>query len=112
VPVAVLVDAATDGEGERLAALLQAERDAVVVGQQTPGHTQIVTQVPLPDGSVLQLVVGGMLLADGTRLEGHGVIPDIVQEDDWLTQPANEDSWVLAAVRELRRSNQGSEAPE
>jgi hypothetical protein len=53
-----------------------------------------------------------MLLADGPRLEGHGVIPDIVQEDDWLTQPANEDSWVLAAVRELRRSNQGSEAPE
>jgi C-terminal peptidase prc len=112
VPVAVLVDAATDGEGERLAALLQAERDAVVVGHQTPGHTQIVTQVPLPDGSVLQLVVGGMLLADGTRLEGRGVIPDIVQEDDWLTQPANEDSWILAAVRELRRSNQASATPE
>ena len=112
VPVAVLVDQGTDGEAERLAALLQSERDAVVVGQQTPGHTQIVTQTTLPEGSILQLVVGNMLLSDGTRLEGHGVIPDIVQEDDWLTQPADEDTWVRAAVRELRRSVQGSEAPE
>jgi carboxyl-terminal processing protease len=112
VPVAVLVDAATDGEAERLAAVLQAERDALVVGQPTAGHTQVVTQAPLPDGSVLQMVVAGMLLSDGTRLEGHGVIPDIVQQDDWLIQPAAEDVWVLTAVRELRRSSQGSAAPE
>jgi C-terminal peptidase prc len=112
VPLAVLVDAATDGEAERLAALLQVERDAIVVGQPTAGHTQIVSQAPLPDGSVLQMVVGGMLLSDGTRLEGRGVIPDIVQEDDWLIQPASEDVWILKAVRELRRSSQGSAAPE
>jgi C-terminal peptidase prc len=112
VPLAVLVDTATDGEAERLAALLQAERDAVVVGQPTAGHTQIVTQAPLPDGSVLQMVVAGMLLSDGTRLEGRGVIPDIVQQDDWLIRPAAEDVWILTAVRELRRSSQGSAAPE
>jgi C-terminal peptidase prc len=112
IPVAVLVDEATDGEAERLAALLQAERDAAVVGVPTAGHTQIVTQSPLPDGSVLQMVVGGMLLADGTRVEGRGVIPDIVQEDDWLIQPAAEDVWVLTAVRELRRMSQGSAAAE
>jgi carboxyl-terminal processing protease len=112
LPVAVLVDAATDGEAERLAALLQAERDALVVGQPTAGHTQVVTQAPLPDGSVLQMVVAGMLLSDGTRLEGHGVMPDIVREDDWLIQPAAEDVWVLTAVRELRRQIQASAAPE
>jgi carboxyl-terminal processing protease len=112
VPVAVLVDEATDGEAERLAALLQSERDAIVVGQPTAGHTQVVTQLPLPEGSVLQMVVGGMLLSDGTRLEGHGVIPDIVREDDWLSQAAEDDTWVRSAVRELRRSNQASAAPE
>jgi carboxyl-terminal processing protease len=112
VPVAVLVDAATDGEGERLAAILQAERDAVVVGQATPGHTQVVAQQQLPEGSLLQMVIGGMLLSDGTRLEGHGVIPDIVREDDWLTQPAEQDQWVLDAVRELRRASPPSAAPE
>lgn len=104
LPLVVLVDASTDGEAERLAAVLQTERDAIVVGQPTPGHTQLVTQSPLPDGSVLQFVVGGMLLSDGTRLEGHGVIPDVTREDDWLTQPADADQWVEAAVRELRRS--------
>lgn len=112
LPIAVLVDDATDGEAERLAALLQAERDALVVGQPTAGHTQVVTQAPLPDGSVLQMVVAGMLLSDGTRLEGRGVMPDIVQEDDWLIQPAAEDVWVLTAVRELRRQIQASAAPE
>ena len=58
------------------------------------------------------MVVAGMLLSDGTRLEGRGVMPDIVQEDDWLIQPAAEDVWVLTAVRELRRSSQESAAPE
>jgi carboxyl-terminal processing protease len=111
LPVAVLVDSATDGEAERLAAILQSERGALVVGQPTAGHTQVVTQSSLPDGSVLQMVVAGMLLSDGTRLEGHGVVPDIVQQDDWLIQPAAEDVWTLAAVRELRRQVQGSPAP-
>ena len=96
----------------RLAAILQAERGAVVVGQRTPGHTQLVTQSSLPEGSVLQLVVGGMLLTDGTRLEGRGVIPDIERDDDWMVQPAQEDAWVLAAVRELRRSSEASGSPE
>jgi len=112
VPVAVLVDAATDGEAERLAAILQAERGAIVVGQRTAGHTQLVTRSSLRDGSVLQMVVGGMLLSDGTRLEGHGVVPDVTREDDWLTQPADDDTWVEAAVRELRRSPGASDAPE
>lgn len=112
VPVAVLVDAATDGEAERLAAILQAERGAVVVGERTPGHTQLVSQSSLPEGSVLQMVVGGMLLSDGTRLEGRGVIPDIERDDDWMVQPADEDAWVLAAVRELRGSSEASGSPE
>jgi C-terminal peptidase prc len=112
MPIAVLVDQGTDGEAERLAALLQAVRDAVVVGQPTPGHTRIVTQSSMPEGSVLQFVVSGMLLSDGTRLEGRGVIPDVVQEDDWLAQPADQDTWVRAAVQGLRRSAQRSAAPE
>lgn len=112
VPVTVLVDGETDGEAERLAAVLQAERGAVVVGERTPGHTQLVTQTPLPEGSLLQFVTGGMLLSDGTRLEGHGVLPDIEHEDAWLEQPADTDTWVASAIRELRRSAQGTTAPE
>ncbi len=112
VSVAVLVDSVTDGEAERLAAVLQAERDAIVVGQRTAGHTQLVRQTPLPEGSLLQLVVGGMLLSDGTRLEGRGVLPDVELEDDWMIQPADADTWIAAAVRELRRTSQGTSAPE
>ena len=111
-PVAVLVDAFTDGEAERLAAVLQAQGRAIVVGQQTPGHTQLIQQVPLPDGSVLQMVVGGSMTSDGTRVEGHGVLPDIEMTDDWLAQPADTDTWIQQAVRALRQqaapSPQGS----
>jgi len=85
----------------------------VVVGQATPGHTQLIQQVPLPDGSILQMVVGGLLTSDGTRLEGHGVIPDIQMTDDWLAQPADADTWVQAAVRALQHANRptASRAP-
>ncbi len=111
-PVAVLVDTFTDGEAERLAAILQAQGRAVVIGQQTPGHTQLIQQVPLPDGSILQMVVGGLMTSDGTRVEGHGVLPDIAMTDDWLAQPADADTWVQAAVRALQQqaapSPQGS----
>ncbi len=100
-PLAVLVDAQTDGEAERIAAILQAQGRAVVIGQRTPGHTQLIQQLPLPDGSLLQMVVGGLMTSDGTRVEGHGVIPDIAMTDDWLDQPADADSWVDAAVRTL-----------
>ena len=105
-PLVVLVDALTDGEAERLAAILQSEGRAVVIGQQTPGHTQLIQQVPLPDGSVLQMVVGGLITSDGTRVEGHGVTPDIAMTDDWLDQPADADTWVRAAVQSLRHATQ------
>jgi C-terminal peptidase prc len=110
VPVAVLVDAATDGEAERLAAVLQAQGRAKVIGQRTAGHTQLTQQTSLPEGSLLQLVTGGMLLPDGTRLEGHGVIPDIAMEDDWLSQPAGDDTWTAAAVKELRHPSSTAQA--
>ncbi len=100
--VVVLVDAATDGEAERLAAILQSLGRATVVGQQTPGDTQLIEQVPLPDGSVLQMVVGGLMTSDGTRIEGHGVIPDVAMDDDWLDQPASSDTWIQAAVESLQ----------
>ncbi len=110
-PLAVLVDAQTDGEAERLAAILQSQGRAVVVGQRTPGHTQLIQQVPLPDGSVLQMVVGGLMTSDGTRIEGHGVIPDIVMTDDWLDQAADADTWVHAAVQALADPSSAGSSP-
>jgi carboxyl-terminal processing protease len=106
-PLVILVDAATDGEAERLAAILQSQHRATVVGQRTPGHTQLIQQVPLPEGSVLQMVVGGLVTADGTRVEGHGVEPDVTMTDDWLDQPAAADTWVQAAVEVLHGQDPG-----
>ncbi len=110
VPVVVLVDGGTNGEAERLAAILQSEGRATVVGVRTPGHTQLLQQVPLPDGSLLQLVVGGLVTSDGTRLEGHGVIPDVEMTDDWQDQTVDDDTWLQVAVRSLEGDAPGTSA--
>jgi carboxyl-terminal processing protease len=101
VPMVVLVDEVTEGPAEQLAAILQGQGRATVVGQRTPGHTQGVQQLPLQDGSVLQLVVLGLELPNGSRLEDTGVIPDHEVDQDWLAFPEASDPFLLEALDEM-----------
>jgi C-terminal processing protease CtpA/Prc len=101
IPVAVLVDGASEAEAEQLAAILQDQGRATIIGQQTVGETHTTNSADLPDGSVLQIVSVGFKLPDGSTLEGVGVTPDIVVEEDWLDFPEAEDPGILAAIEML-----------
>jgi carboxyl-terminal processing protease len=107
VPVVVLVDEGSEAEAEQLAAIMQDQGRATVVGQATAGETHGSNAVNFPDGSLLQIVSFGFKLPDGQTLEGQGVTPDIVVDEDWLAYPEAEDPGLLAAIEAL-----GSEAPE
>ncbi|MCY7419529.1 MAG: hypothetical protein LH650_13780 [Chloroflexi bacterium] len=109
VPIAVLVDDSSAGEAERLALMLQASGRATVLGQATPGRIRGVTEVPFPDGSVLQYVTVGLELADGTRPGRSGVTPDVPLEGEWLGYAEADDPWILAAVELLESA--GSAGP-
>jgi carboxyl-terminal processing protease len=101
VPIAVLVDGASEAEAEQLAAILQDQGRATIIGQQTVGETHTTNSANLPDGSILQIVSVGFRLPDGDTLEGVGVTPDIAVEEDWLDFAEEQDPFILAALDHL-----------
>lgn len=101
VPLAVLVDDASVAEAEQLAALLQANGRASVVGQATRGVTYGVRSLDFVGGSRLQLTVLGLRLPDGEALERVGVTPDVLVEQDWAEYREEDDPYLLAAFARL-----------
>jgi carboxyl-terminal processing protease len=98
VPVVVLVDEDTEADAEQLAAILQDQDRATVVGAKTSGQTHGAQTVDFADGSLLQVVTYGFQLPDGRTLEGQGVTPDVEVTADWLDYPEAEDPGILAAL--------------
>jgi carboxyl-terminal processing protease len=111
VPLVVLIDDASEGEAEQLAAVLQHQGRAQVVGRPTAGRARGVRPFDFPDGSRLQLTVLGFMLPDGTKLERRGVVPDVAVEADWADYPEASDPYLLEALRLLvaSRQNEGEE---
>lgn len=105
VPVVVLVDEATEADAEQMAAILQDQDRAAIVGTQTSGQTHGAQTVDFADGSLLQIVTFGFQLPDGRTLEGQGVTPDVEVSDDWLDFPEAEDPGILAALEVIGSGN-------
>jgi carboxyl-terminal processing protease len=76
VPMVVLVDAGSASASELLASALQEQGRAAVVGTKTAGAVEIGITVDLPEDAGMAVTVARLLSGKGTRLEGHGVIPD------------------------------------
>jgi len=101
IPVVVLVDDGTEADAEQLAAILQDQGRATVIGTETSGQTHGATTVDFPEGSLLQLVAYGFQLPGGETLEGVGVTPDVIVAGDWLGYSEVEDPFLVAALEAL-----------
>ena len=77
-PVAILVDALTGSASECFAGGMQSLGRARVFGQPSMGQALPALFARLPNGDVLIYAYGDFVTADGTRLEGRGVIPDAI----------------------------------
>jgi carboxyl-terminal processing protease len=77
-PVAILVDALSGSASECFAGGMQSLGRVRVFGQQTMGQALPALFSRLPNGDVLIHAYADFVTADGTRLEGRGVIPDQV----------------------------------
>jgi carboxyl-terminal processing protease len=77
VPIVVLVDGRTASAAEILAAALQDQGRAVVVGSATLGKGLVQTVSPLPDGGELFISWSRVLAPSGYPLQGLGVLPQI-----------------------------------
>jgi len=77
-PLAILVDSMTGSASECFAGGMQALGRARVFGQTSMGQALPAFFDKLPNGDVLIHATGDFVTANGTRLEGRGVIPDQV----------------------------------
>ena len=75
-PVAILVDALSGSASECFAGGMQSLGRVRVFGQHTMGQALPALFSRLPNGDVLIHAYGDFVTADGTRLEGRGVVPD------------------------------------
>ncbi len=75
-PVAILVDALSGSASECFAGGMQSLGRVRVFGQRSMGQALPALFARLPNGDVLIHAYGDFVTADGTRLEGRGVLPD------------------------------------
>jgi carboxyl-terminal processing protease len=78
LPVVVLVDHGTASAAEIVAGALQDRGRAVLVGQRTFGKAAVQEAFTLPGGGAIELTVGHYLTANGSRIDGVGLTPDLV----------------------------------
>ena len=97
-PVAVLVDSMTGSASECFAGGLQSLRRVRVFGQNSMGQALPAFFDKLPNGDVLIHATGDFVTADGTRLEGRGVVPDEIVPIDRKALLAGRDSTLAAAL--------------
>lgn len=98
-PVAILVDAMTGSASECFAGGMQAIKRARVFGQTSMGQALPALFDKLPNGDVLIHAYGDFVAADGTRLEGRGVVPDEIVPLTREALAAGEDRTMDAALR-------------
>jgi carboxyl-terminal processing protease len=101
VPLVVLVGQNTTGTPEILAASLQAQERATVVGEQTPGTIEGATSYYLPDGSELFIQTTSFMLPDGREIGTQGVVPDFPVEAGWDEVLPNQDPVLDTAIELL-----------
>ncbi|MDP9312827.1 MAG: S41 family peptidase [Chloroflexota bacterium] len=103
LPLVVLVDRGTKSYAEVFAAVLQAKRDAQVVGVNTAGNTETIYAYNFDDGSRLWVAQEGFRLQDGANLEGRGVVPDRSIPVDWLQFSEVRDPHIVKGIELIRQ---------
>jgi carboxyl-terminal processing protease len=106
-PVAILVDAMSGSATECFAGGMQSIGRARVFGQTSMGQALPALFDKLPNGDLLIHAYGDFVTANGTRLEGRGVVPDEIvplRREDLL---AGRDATLDAALAWIDRSRQG-----
>ena len=100
-PLAILVDEASASTSEIFAGAMQALGRARVFGDTTAGAALPAVTKELPNGDVLYHAIADFTSPGGMRLEGRGVIPDVVTPLTRADLIAGRDPALDAAVRWL-----------
>jgi carboxyl-terminal processing protease len=99
MPLAVLVNENTASAAEVLAAALQENERAPVIGTRTYGKGSIQLVLELDDGSSLHVTSSRWQTPKGNMLDGHGLQPDLpvsVEDGDIDVHMRTAISWFLS----------------
>jgi len=99
MPLAVLVNENTASAAEVLAAALQENERAPVIGTRTYGKGSIQLVLELDDGSSLHVTSSRWQTPKGNMLDGHGLQPDLpvsVEDSDIDVHMQTAISWLLS----------------
>jgi carboxyl-terminal processing protease len=101
VPLVVLVGQNTSGTPEILAASLQMQKRATVIGENTPGSIEVASSFYLPDGSELFIQTTSFVLPNGEEVGTQGVTPDITVAEGWDQVQPDDDPVLDRAIEHL-----------
>jgi carboxyl-terminal processing protease len=102
-PLAILVDGCSASTSEILAAGMRDLGRARIFGTPTAGAALPSTFIRLPNGDGFQYASADYISAGGVRLEGRGVMPDVVVRQSREKLLAGRDAVVDAAVEWISR---------
>jgi carboxyl-terminal processing protease len=105
-PVAILIDSMSGSASECFAGGMQSIGRARVFGQTSMGQALPALFDRLPNGDVLIHAYGDFVTADGTRLEGRGVVPDEAVPLTRADLLAGEDRTMQAALAWIDQARQ------
>ncbi len=88
----VMVNGGSASASEIVAGALQDNGRAAIIGSQTFGKGSVQTVMPLSNGRAIKLTTSRYFTPSGDTINGIGITPDIVFEDEVFEQGGLEDS--------------------
>ncbi|MBE9579557.1 S41 family peptidase [Moraxella sp. K1664] len=81
LPVMILQNRYSASAAEVLASSLQSQKRALIVGETSYGKGSVQSVIPIGDGQAVKMTTAHYLTADGQRIDGVGVVPDVAFDD-------------------------------
>jgi carboxyl-terminal processing protease len=111
-PIVILVDEGTASTSEIFALGLRDVGRVTIVGAGPSAGMALPSMIEtLPDGGLIQYVVGDYHSARGTAAEGEGVVPEVIVAESRTDYATGRDPVLDAAVDLLRQRVTSSSAP-
>lgn len=99
IPLIVLINEFSASASELTAGALKDNNRAILIGEKSFGKGTVQVLHELSDGSGIKFTTAKYYLPSGISVEGSGIVPDIVVEQEW---DAREDLQLNRAVQEMK----------